>query len=310
MRGAKAGGGARGRDEALRLIDAAARSAFRRRLARRAYLALGLLAAAWGAASLTAALWDYGATAYYAVLLSVAGLAWPILAWPPSGEPFAAMIRAADPGASVESYLSESYRGENEALRAAALATLRTADFSIGERAGAGGEAGSSQALRRRLPTALSALGLALFVAAQGLSLRGGMGYGLGYPDRSALAAARAEGRDAPAGRGTDETPPAEPAVAGEPGEVVAPPRAAGRGEEGSAPLPERRGPGAGGRARSGPGRGRPAPAGGGRSAAGGGGRRGRGRRADGDGRSAGAAGAAGRPRTGGVPGRRRLARS
>lgn len=245
MRGAKGGGRRRGgRNEVLALVDAAARAAFIRRLGRRAYLAVGLTAAVWGAASLTAAIWDYGATAYYAILLSVAGLAWPILSWPPSGEPFAAMIRAIDAGASLESYLSARNRGRNEALKAAALATVRTADFSIAERAGAGGGSGSARPLTRRLPTALSALGLALFVAAQAVSLRAGMGYGLGYPDRSALVAARADERDAQADGAAARARRAEAAEDGRSGEAVAAPRAAGRGAEGVAPLPKRRGAG------------------------------------------------------------------
>lgn len=236
--------GFRRRDEALSLVDAAARAAFLRRLGRRASIAVGLWAAVWGAASLTAALWDYGATAYYAILLSVAGLAWPILAWPPSGEPFAAMMRAIDAGASIESYFSARNRGQNDELRAAALATLRTADVRAWDRAREGGDDRSVRALLRRAPTASLVLGLALFIAAQAVSLRAGMGYGLGYPDRSALVVPRAEERDAQADGAAARARRAEAAEDGRSGEVVAAPRAAGRGAEGAAPLPERRGAG------------------------------------------------------------------
>lgn len=239
--GGAAGGARRGRDEILRLIDAAARSAFRRRLGRRAYLALGALAAAWGAASLAAALWDYGATAYYAILLSAAGLAWPILAWPPSGEPFAAMIRAADAGASIESYLSARNRVPNETLKAAALATLRTADFMSAEKASAGGGATARRARFSRLATALCAAGLALFVAAQALSLRAGMGYGLGYPDRSALAAPRDLDAELRTGGVGDGAGRAEPTPDDGSAAVADAPRSAAAEAERTPALPERR---------------------------------------------------------------------
>lgn len=205
-------------------------------------MAVGLWASVWGAASLTAALWDYGATAYYAVLLSVAGLAWPILAWPPSGEPFAAMMRAIDTGASIESYLSARNRGGNDALRAAALATLRTADLRAWDRAREGGDDRFVRALLRRAPTASLALGLALFVAAQAVSLREGMGYGLGYPDRSALVAPRAEERDAKASGFVEGARRPEAPEGGASGGVVAAPRAGSGVAEEATPLPERRG--------------------------------------------------------------------
>lgn len=205
-------------------------------------MAVGLWAAVWGAASLTAALWDYGATAYYAILLSVASLAWPILAWPPSGEPFAAMMRAIDTGSSIESYLSARNRGGNEALRAAALATLRTADVRAWDRAREGGDDRSARAFLRRAPTASLALGLALFIAAQAVSLRAGMGYGLGYPDRSALAAPRAEERDGNGSGFVEGARRPEAPGGGDSDEVVAAPRAGGAATEEAKPLPERRG--------------------------------------------------------------------
>lgn len=232
----------RGRDELLSLVDAAARAAFLRRLGRRAYLAASLGAAVWGAAGLTAAIWDYGAATYYAILLSVAGLAWPILAWPPSGEPFAAMVRAMDTGASIESYLSARNRGRDGALKAAALATLRTADARSWEGERGRGADRPGRAFSRRLPTALLILGLALFVAAQAVSLRAGMGYGLGYPDRSALVVPQADKRDTQTGGLVEGARRAEAPEADESGEVIASPRAGSGAAEGSAPLPERQG--------------------------------------------------------------------
>lgn len=232
----------RRQDEVISLVNAAARAEFRRRLVRRAYLTAGMVAAVWGAASLTAALWDYGAIAYYAILLSVASLAWPILAWPPSGEPFAAMIRAIDTGASIESYLSARNRGGNDALRAAALATLRTADARFREGEGEGGGDRPRRAFSHRLPAALLALGLALFIAAQAVSLRAGMGYGLGYPDRSALVTPQAEEREAEASGFVEGARRAEAPGGGDSKEVIAAPRAGSVTAEEAAPLPERQG--------------------------------------------------------------------
>ena len=165
----------------------AAKAALRRLRGRVLSWGAGCLAV-WGALSLAAVLTELPATAYYGIMMTALGSLFPVLAWPPRGEPFLSLVRSLDEYGVAEACLGAREGPALPLLLEPALVRLRVAE--------AEGEGGPAP-LRQRLgpPGRWAALlsGLALLAAAQALSVRAGYGFSWGYPDKSALA--RAERR-------------------------------------------------------------------------------------------------------------------